>query len=76
MNNKPYPRNYNTEEVQKLSSIVGKATVSGGTDLVQLGYFDGVQGKEAQYAHFLMYYMAWCNGHREYLLEQSKPVAQ
>ncbi len=75
MNYKPYSQNCNTKEVANISSIVGKATVSGGTDLVVLGYSDGVEGKEAQYAHFLMYYMAWCNGHREYLLEQSKPVA-
>ncbi len=75
MNHKPHSPNSNTKEIADISSIVGKATVSGGTDLVVLGYSDGVEGKEAQYAHFLMYYMAWCNGHREYLLEQSKPVA-
>ena len=71
MNNKNFPNNQ--ERAKNVLRI--QAKVSKGTRLSELGYFDGLEGKEAQYPHFLMYYMAWCNGHREYLLGESKPVA-
>lgn len=41
----------------------------------ELGLQDGLSGKEAQYPEFTQYYVAWCNGHREYLLGQRPPVA-
>ena len=63
---------------QKTSKAVLKikATVSGGTNLSELGLQHGLEGKEAQFAEYLNYYTSWAFGHREYLLNQSSPVAQ
>ena len=43
MKYKVFSETGNTEEVADISSIVGKATVSGGTSLVQLNYFDVIE---------------------------------
>ncbi len=72
MKNKTFP---NTNVVQKEPFKI-EATVSGGTNISELGLKHGLEGKEAQLPEFLMYYTAWAFGHREYLLNQSSPVAQ
>ena len=76
MNYKPYSPNCNTKKVADISSIVGKATVSGGCNFIEMGLQDGLSGKQPQYPEFLHYYMAWCSGYREYLLgDSTTPVA-
>lgn len=59
MNNKAYSQNCNTEEVADISSIIGKATVGGGTNLIKLGRFHAKKGMKA-----------YRQGRKEYLLEQ------
>ena len=43
MKYKTFPEDCNTEEVTDISLIVGKVTVSGGTNLVKLDYFDVIE---------------------------------
>lgn len=76
MNHKAFPEDCNTEEVTDISSIVGKATVSGGKNFVELGLQHGLTREIPQFTEFLCYYMAWSSGYREYLLgDSTTPVA-
>ena len=47
-----------------------QARVSKRNNMSELGWTDRLAGKEAHYPEFTQYYLAWCFGHREYLLEQ------
>ncbi len=76
MNHKAYSPNSNTKKVPELSSILGKATVSGGTNLIKLGFFHGKTGAEPEYKHFLQYMKAYAQGRKEYMLEQGNSSEQ
>ena len=76
MNNKPYSLNCNTKEVANISSIVGKATVSGGTNLIKLGKIQGKTGAKPEYTHFLQYMKAYAQARNEYLLEKGNNSEQ
>ena len=76
MNHKPYSPNSSTKKVPDLSSIVGKATVSGGTNLIKLGEFHGKTGAKPEYTHFGQYMKAYAQARKESLLEQGNDSEQ
>ncbi len=76
MNYKPYSPNCNTKKVADISSIVGKATVSGGTNLIKLGEFHGKTGAKPEYTHFGQYMKAYAQARKESLLEKANGSEQ
>ena len=76
MKYKAYSEIRNTKEVPELSSILGKATVSGGTNLIKLGKFHGKTGAKPEYTHFLQYMNAYAQARKEYLLEKANRSEQ
>ena len=76
MNHKPYSPNSSTKKVPELSSIVGKASVSGGTNLIKLGEFHGKTGAKPEYRQFLQYMNAYAQARKEYLLEKGNGCEQ
>ncbi len=76
MNNKAYPPNCNRKKVEDISTIVGKATVSGGTNLIKLGFFHGKTGAKPEYTHFRQYMKAYAQARKESLLEKANGSEQ
>ena len=48
-----------------------KKKAYGGVNLAEQGKSDGLAGIKAQMPHFAVYWEAWCDGYREYLIGHS-----
>jgi len=62
----------NKPKSQQKPFTIQAIPTKGGTNLIELGRFDGLRGITPQFPEYLQYYKAWSLAYREYLLNQDR----